>query len=84
MFSLLKNGKKLDGSIREQFKRALEKRAISPHVISAKLNHNLANLYKIKLRTSGYRLVYEVIDRRLVILLLQSEKEIKRLLIKKL
>jgi len=63
----LKEWEKLDGSIREQFKRALEKRVVNPHVISAKLNHELTNFYKIKLRTSGYRLVYEVIERRLVI-----------------
>ena len=31
---------------------------------------NLQNTYKIKLRDVGYRLVYEVIDRRLVVLVI--------------
>ena len=31
---------------------------------------NLQNTYKIKLRDVGYRLVYEVIDRRLVVLII--------------
>ncbi len=31
---------------------------------------NLQNTYKIKLRDVGYRLVYKVIDRRLVVLVI--------------
>ena len=36
---------------------------------AAKLS-NMADCYKIKLRASGVRLVYEVIDNRLVVLVL--------------
>jgi mRNA interferase RelE/StbE len=39
----------------------------APHVASAKLHGDLQNTYKIKLRDSGYRLVYEVIELRLVV-----------------
>ena len=63
----LKEWQKLDNSVREQFKKQLEKRIINPRVPSAKLHGDLENFYKIKLRTLGYRLVYEVIDDRLVI-----------------
>ena len=79
----LKEWEKLDGSIREQFKKALEKRVINPHVISAKLNHDLANFYKIKLRTTGYRLVYEVVEHRLVIFIIAVGKRDKEITYKK-
>jgi mRNA interferase RelE/StbE len=63
----LKEWHKLDGSIRAQFKKQLAKRLQAPHVASAKLHGDLQNTYKIKLRDSGYRLVYEVIELRLVV-----------------
>ena len=50
-----------------QFKKQLAKRLLAPHVASAKLHGDLQNTYKIKLRDSGYRLVYEVIELRLVV-----------------
>ena len=42
----------------------------TPHVPSAKLHGDLKNTYKIKLRDVGYRLVYEVVDQRLVIVVI--------------
>ena len=41
---------------------------------SAKLHGDLQNAYKIKLRDAGYRLVYEVIDQRLVIVVIAIGK----------
>jgi mRNA interferase RelE/StbE len=55
----------------------------NPHVISAKLNHDLANFYKIKLRTTGYRLVYEVVEHRLVIFIIAVGKRDKEITYKK-
>jgi len=66
----LKEWRKLDGSIRQLFIKQLAKRLLSPHVPLAKLHGDLQNTYKIKLRNAGYRLVYEVIDRQLVILVI--------------
>ena len=66
----LKEWHKLDGSIRAQFKKQLAKRLQAPHVPSAKLHGDLQNTYKIKLRDAGYRLVYEVIDQRLLIVVI--------------
>ena len=66
----LKEWHKLDGSIRAQFKKQLAKRLQAPHVPSAKLHGDLQNTYKIKLRDLGYRLVYEVIESRLVIVVI--------------
>jgi mRNA interferase RelE/StbE len=42
----------------------------NPHVPSARLSSDLGDCYKIKLQKIGYRLVYEVIDNRLVIIVL--------------
>ena len=70
----LKEWKKLDNSIRLQFKKQLEKRIQNPRVASAKLHGDLDNFYKIKLLAVGYRLVYEVIDQRLVILIIAIGK----------
>ena len=66
----LKEWQGLDGSIRALFKKQLAKRLIAPHVPSAKLHGDLQNTYKIKLRDAGYRLVYEVIDQRLVVVVI--------------
>ena len=57
---------KLDKSVREQFKKKLAERLLSPHVPSAKLSGQKSR-YKIKLRSAGYRLVYDVVDARLVV-----------------
>ena len=66
----LKEWNDLDGSIKSQFKKQLEKRMENPHVPSARLSNDLGDCYKIKLQKIGYRLVYEVIDNRLVIIVL--------------
>ena len=66
----LKEWNDLDGSIKSQFKKQLEKRMENPHVPSARLSNDLVDCYKIKLQKIGYRLVYEVIDNRLVIIVL--------------
>ena len=56
-----KEWKKLDATIREQFKSKLIERLENPCVPSAKLR-NSDNRYKIKLRQVGYGLVYEVVN----------------------
>jgi len=67
----LKEWRKLDPSIRAMFKKQLERRLEDPHVPSARLHgRDMGNTYKIKLRDVGYRLVYEVVDARLVVLVL--------------
>jgi len=70
----LKEWKKLDGSIKVQFQNALSKRLKTPHVPSARLRGDLQNTYKIKLRDVGYRLVYEVIDKQLVVMVIAIGK----------
>ena len=74
--SALKEWEKLDRSIKDQFKKKLHERLENPHVPSAQL-HGYKNHYKIKLRSSGYRLVYEVIDNELYILVIVVGKREK-------
>ncbi len=74
----MKEWKKLDATIREQFKKQLEKRMMEPHVPSARLHGtDMRNVYKIKLRDLGYRLVYEVNDQTITILVLAIGKREK-------
>ena len=51
----LKEWKKLDGGIREQFKKKLAERLDRPRVESSRLS-GMADCYKIKLKSAGYRL----------------------------
>lgn len=53
--------RKLDETLRGQFKKKLTERLEHPRVPSAALS-GMADCYKIKLRKAGYRLVYRVDD----------------------
>jgi len=57
----LKEWQQLDGSVREPLKKKLAERLESPRVPAAAL-HGMADCYKIKLISVGYRLVYRVDD----------------------
>lgn len=65
--------KKLDGSVKAVFKKKLAERLEQPHVPSAKL-HSQKDRYKIKLRDAGYRLVYEVRDEIVTVLVVAVGK----------
>jgi mRNA interferase RelE/StbE len=69
----LKEWRKLDNQTREQFKAKLEERLLNPKVPSARL-HGTKERYKIKLRNAGYRLVYEVRDQKLIVLVVAVGK----------
>ena len=64
--SALKEWHKLDPRTREQFSRKLTERLQVPRVPAARL-HGAPDRYKIKLRSAGCRLVYEVRDQKLVV-----------------
>ena len=59
--SALKEWRQLNAPVREQFKKKLAERLEQPRVFSAAL-HEARDLYKIKLRAAGFRLVYQVDD----------------------
>lgn len=69
----LSEWKKLDASIREVFKKKLQERLESPHVPSARLSGR-QDRYKIKLRAVGYRLVYEVRDAEVIVIVVAVGK----------
>jgi mRNA interferase RelE/StbE len=60
----------------------LKERLESPHVPSSQLS-GFEHHYKIKLRASGYRLVYEVIDEENYVLVIAIGKRDKNLIYKK-
>jgi mRNA interferase RelE/StbE len=61
---------RLDGSIKALLKKQLKKRLGNPHSPGNELRGDLKNCYKIKLRKQGYRLVYQVEDNVLTVLVL--------------
>ncbi len=60
---------KLDSTILFQFKKKLIERLPNPKVPKDKLS-GYENVYKIKLKSLGFRLAYEVKDKEIVILVL--------------
>jgi mRNA interferase RelE/StbE len=69
----LKEWRKLDNATREQFKVKLAERLQNPKVPSARL-HGSKERYKIKLRNAGFRLVYQVKDMELLVLVVAVGK----------
>lgn len=69
----LKEWGKLDSSVRAQFKKKLAERLHNPRVPAAKLSGQ-KDRFKIKLRNVGYRLVYEVRDTELVVVVVAIGK----------
>jgi len=69
----LKEWGTLDSGTREQLKKKLAERLVSPRVPSANLSGQ-KDRYKIKLRNVGYRLVYEVRDHELIVVVVAVGK----------
>lgn len=66
----LKEWNSLDKSIRIQFAKKLENRLEDPLVKSAELSGELKGLYKIKLASLGYRLVYQIDNLELTVVVI--------------
>ena len=64
--SALKEWKKLAPPIQKQFKKKLKERLVNPRNKASQLR-GFKNVYKIKLRSVGYRLVYEINDNEITI-----------------
>ena len=69
----MKEWDKLAPVVKNQFKKKLSKVLNNPHVEANKLS-GYQNLYKIKLRSFGYRLAYEVVDEDLFIYVISVGK----------
>ncbi|AUI65530.1 MULTISPECIES: type II toxin-antitoxin system RelE/ParE family toxin [Glaesserella] len=66
--------KKLDPAVKQQLRNKLNKIVENPHIPKNRLSGNLYNCYKIKLRKAGIRLIYQVNDDEIYILLLTVGK----------
>jgi mRNA interferase RelE/StbE len=69
----LREWQKLKAGIREQFKKKLAERLIEPRIPASKLRGS-RDRYRIKLRAAGFRLVYEVRDQQLLVLVVAVGK----------
>ena len=74
--SALKEWDKLDHTVKLEFKKKLKKVLEHPKIEANRLS-GLPNCYKIKLRTLGYRLAYQVEDERITVLVLAVGKREK-------
>lgn len=69
----LKEWEKLAPSIKSQFQKKLRERLENPKVQADKLR-GYDGVYKIKLRSVGYRMAYEVNDMEIIVLVLAVGK----------
>lgn len=69
----LKEWNKLGETLRQQFKNKLAERMINPRIQADKLKGE-NDLYKIKLRSAGYRLVYQVREQEITIIVVSVGK----------
>ncbi len=65
--SALKEWRKLDESVRKQFIKKLAERLEQPR-IEADCLRSLTDCYKIKLKNAGYRLVYQIDDQQILVI----------------
>lgn len=64
---------KLAKPIQQQFYLKLKERLSNPHVPKDALS-GMPNCYKIKLRSIGFRLVYQVVDQELIVIVVAVGK----------
>ncbi len=81
----LKEWEKLDSAIKDQFKKKLKEILQNPQIPKNRLRGS-ENLYKIKLKKSGFRLVYKVEDETLLVLVLivAKREDVYKALLKRL
>ena len=71
--SAQKEWNKLGSVIQRQFANKLKERLDNPEVEADKLR-GMSGCYKIKLRASGYRLVYEVLQTEIIVMVIAVGK----------
>ncbi|MBK5376939.1 MULTISPECIES: type II toxin-antitoxin system RelE family toxin [unclassified Pseudomonas] len=62
----LKEWDKLGDTIRQQFKKKLAEVLKNPRVDANRLRE-LPDCYKVKLKSAGYRLIYQVLDQEVLV-----------------
>ncbi len=71
----------LDSTVRFVFAKKLKERIQQPRIESSRLS-GMKDCYKIKLRRAGYRLVYQVRDKELVVSIVAVGKRERNLVYK--
>ena len=69
----LKEWNKLGDTLRQQFKKKLAEVLENPRVEANRLRQ-LPDSYKLKLRSAGYRLIYQVIDHEVLVFVIAIGK----------
>jgi mRNA interferase RelE/StbE len=69
----LKEWQKRGDTVRQQLKKKLAEDLLNPRIEANRL-HSLPDCYKIKLRSSGYRLVYQVLDHEVVVFVVAVDR----------
>lgn len=72
--SSYKEWEKLNHSIKLQFIKKLQKLISNPKIEANRLHGGLSDCYKIKLKRAGYRLIYQVIDDKVILLIWSVDK----------
>ncbi|WP_339421216.1 type II toxin-antitoxin system RelE family toxin [Pseudomonas sp. RL_105y_Pfl1_103] len=60
-------------TVRQQLKKKLATILVNPRIEANRL-HAFPDCYKIKLRSGGYRLVYQVIDQEVIVFVVAVDK----------
>ncbi|MCQ4258189.1 type II toxin-antitoxin system RelE family toxin [Stutzerimonas stutzeri] len=69
----LKEWQKLGDTVRQQLKKKLAEVLLNPRIEANRLR-SLPDCYKIKLRSSGYRLVYQVLHQEVVVFVIAVDR----------
>ncbi|MEZ1317406.1 type II toxin-antitoxin system RelE/ParE family toxin [Pseudomonas fluorescens] len=69
----LKEWNKLGDTVRQQFKKKLAEIIENPRIEANRLRQ-LPDCYKLKLRSAGYRLIYQVLDQEVVVFVIAIGK----------
>lgn len=72
----LKEWQKLGETVKNQFRKKLAEVLSHPRIPSARL-HDFPDCYKIKLKASGFKLVYQVKDAQVLVLVIAIGKREK-------
>lgn len=69
----LKEWNKLGDTVRHQFKKKLTEVLENPRIEANRLRE-LPDCYKVKLKSAGYRLIYQVLDQEIVVFVIAIGK----------
>ncbi len=68
---------KLNPDTKEKFKKQLKLRLKNPKIEKHRLHGDYQGHYKIKLQSVGYRLIYKVIEKELIVIVVEINRRDK-------